>query len=125
VVLPYCSGLNEAVVDNGDSALAYAISIGKLQTARVLHTAGADVHCKVQSGSIAHAAAQSGKVAVVKWVQSVGLDLRGRNDNQELPLHYACCKEYNQERKSTMYRHCSCCTERGSSSCFLFGGGGE
>jgi uncharacterized protein len=91
VAVPYCSGLNEAVVDNGDSALAYVISIGKLQTARVLHTAGADIHCKVQSGSIAHAAAQSGKVAVVKWVQSLGLDLRGRNVNQELPLHYACC----------------------------------
>jgi uncharacterized protein len=89
VLLPYCSNLDEPVAD-GDSALAYALSQGKLQTARVLQAAGADVHCRAQSGSTAHAAAQSGSVAALKWVQSLGLNLRALNDNQELPLHYAC-----------------------------------
>jgi ankyrin repeat protein len=48
------------------------------------------VHHRLNYGSAAHVAAQFSSIAVLKWVQSVGVDLRAVNDGRELPLHYAC-----------------------------------
>jgi ankyrin repeat protein len=90
VLLPYCSSLDELNASDGHTALSYALSCGKLQAARALHAGGADMHCTVQRRTMAHIAAQSGSVAVLKWVQSVGVDLRTLNAGALLPLHCAC-----------------------------------
>jgi uncharacterized protein len=88
-LLPYCSKLNVPAV-KAATALTYAVSQSKLQVARVLHAAGADVHYTAKGIGTAHLAAQSGSVALLKWLQTEGVDLRARNDSLEMPLHYAC-----------------------------------
>jgi ankyrin repeat protein len=90
VLLPYCSNVNEPDPVTGHTALTYALSQSKLQAARALHAGGADVHHRLSYGTAAHVAAQFSSIAVLKWVQSVGVDLRAVNDGRELPLHYAC-----------------------------------
>jgi uncharacterized protein len=90
VLLPHCSNLNEPDAATGHTALTYALSQSKLQAARALCAAGADVHFRLSYGTTAHVAAQFSSVAVLKWLQSVGVDLRGVNEGLELPLHYAC-----------------------------------
>jgi ankyrin repeat protein len=42
-LLPHCSDLNAVDAVNGTTVLAYAVKHGKLQTARALHAAGADL----------------------------------------------------------------------------------
>jgi uncharacterized protein len=90
VLLPYCSNVNEPDPVTGHTALTYALSQSKLQAARALHAGGADVHHRLSYGTAAHVAAQFSSIAVLKWVQSAGVDLRAVNDGRELPLHYAC-----------------------------------
>jgi ankyrin repeat protein len=85
-LLPYCSNVN--LSDGAYTALGFALSQSKLQVARALHAAGADVHCTVCS--TAHIAAKCGSVAALKWLHSVGVDLRARNVTAHVPLHYAC-----------------------------------
>jgi ankyrin repeat protein len=89
-LLPYCSSLDEPGAADGHNALSYALSHGKVQAARALHAGGADVHCIVQHRTMAHMAAQSGSIAALKWVQSVGVDLRASSNVALLPLHCAC-----------------------------------
>jgi uncharacterized protein len=91
-LLPYCTSvsLNEADPVSGDTALSYALEHGKLQVARALHAAGADVHCKTEQGTAVHSAVLSGSLAAVKWVQSVGVDPRAANGDGKMPLHCAC-----------------------------------
>jgi ankyrin repeat protein len=91
VLLPYCSNLDEASATDDHNALTYALSHGKLKAARALHAGGADVHYRVHDRTMAHIAAQSGSVAILKWVQSVGVDLRTPSNIAVLPLHSACC----------------------------------
>jgi ankyrin repeat protein len=91
VLLPHCSSLDELNASDGHTALSYALSHGKLQAARALHAGGADMLCTVQRRTMAHIAAQSGSVAVLKWVQSVGVNLREPSNIAVLPLHSACC----------------------------------
>jgi uncharacterized protein len=75
--------------------LIYAVFAGKLQVARALHAASADVHYSDEYGTLMHYAARSGNTSVVKWLQSLGLDPRSTAGEQQLlPLHCAC--EYNQ-----------------------------
>jgi Ankyrin repeats (3 copies) len=47
------------------------------------------MHYKDQQGTLMHYAAKSGSIAVVKWLQSLGLDARALTARQ-LPLHWAC-----------------------------------
>jgi ankyrin repeat protein len=91
LLLPYCSNLDEPDADAEFNALTYALSRGKLKAARALHAGGADVHCRLYDKSLAHIAARTGNVAVLKWVQSVGVDLRAPSNAAVLPLHSACC----------------------------------
>jgi ankyrin repeat protein len=90
-LLPYCSSdsLTQPDTEFGYTALAYALSQGKLQVARALHAASADVHCTTEQGTVMHSAVESESLAVVKWLQSVGVDPRAVNDDGELPLHLA------------------------------------
>jgi uncharacterized protein len=90
VLLPYCSNLDEPDATDDCTALTYALSRGKLKAAQALHAGGADVHYKVRHNTVAHRAAQAGSVAVLKWVQSVGIDLREPSYAAVLPLHCAC-----------------------------------
>jgi uncharacterized protein len=90
-LLPYCSSLDEPNAADDHTALTYALSRGKLKAARALHAGGADVHFKLQRRGVEHIAAQSGSVAVLKWVQSVGVNLRTPNSAGSTPLHCACC----------------------------------
>jgi uncharacterized protein len=100
VLLPYCSNLDQPLVGNDDNALTYALTQGSLYVARALRAAGADVHCSIRGRTAAHAAAQSGSVAVVKWVQSLGVDLRGLTNSHDSPLHCAC---YSTEPDAAKY----------------------
>jgi ankyrin repeat protein len=72
--------------------LEHAVSSGRLLVARVLHTAGADVNSSDSDRTLMHDAATSGSLAVVKWLQSLGLDARVvlTRESQLLPLHCAC-----------------------------------
>jgi ankyrin repeat protein len=89
-LLPHCSSL-EYVDDNGHTALTYAVAVGKLQTARALYAAGANVQHTDSDGTVLHCAAESGFVATVKWLQSLSLDARAVSSEQQLlPLHVAC-----------------------------------
>jgi uncharacterized protein len=91
-LLPYCSNLDYLDAVDDHTALTYALSQGKVLAARALHAGGADVHYRLQHNrSAAHIAAQSGSIAALKWVQSVGVDLRAPNDNGSTPLIFACC----------------------------------
>eukprot|EP00953_Heterococcus_sp_UTEX-ZZ885_P006567 4010-Heterococcus_DN1.PRE.1 len=67
VLLPYCSNLDEPDDADDCTALTYALSRGKLKTAQALHAGGADVHYKVRHNAVAHRAAQSGCLAILKW----------------------------------------------------------
>jgi Ankyrin repeats (3 copies)/MYND finger len=90
VLLPYCSNLDEPDEADDCTALTYALSRGKLKAAQALHAGSADVHYKVHHNTVAHRAAQAVSVAVLKWVQSVGVDLREPSYAAVLPLHCAC-----------------------------------
>jgi ankyrin repeat protein len=91
-LLPYCSSgsLTQPDAEFNYTAFTYALSQGKLQVARALHAAGADVHCTTDQGTAMHSAVESESLAVVKWLQSVGVDPRAANENGALPLHLAC-----------------------------------
>jgi ankyrin repeat protein len=91
LLLPHCSSFADNNCELGQKMLAHAVSAGKLQAARTLHAAGADVHRTDSDGStIMHYAAESGSIAVVKWLQSLGLDARALSDELQLPLYRAC-----------------------------------
>jgi ankyrin repeat protein len=69
----------------------YAVGKNKLQVAQTLHAAGVSVHYSDEHGTLMHRAATSGNVAVVKWLQSLGVDARAVSaKTQLLPLHFAC-----------------------------------
>jgi uncharacterized protein len=81
LLLPHCSSF----ADNN-----YQLG---LQLSQLLHAAGADVHTTdlSQNGVLIHYAATSGNLAVVKWLQSLGLDARALSaESQLLPLLSAC-----------------------------------
>jgi ankyrin repeat protein len=92
LLLPHCSTAVVNVVDptTCHSPLSVAVYAGKLQAARALHAAGADAHHKLNQRSMLQCAAISGSVAVVQWLQSLGLDARAAGDDGLLPLHSAC-----------------------------------
>jgi ankyrin repeat protein len=90
-LLPHCSNLNAVQSTTGVTALAYAVKHGRLQTARALHAAGADVLHVWGDCNMMHCAAEYGQLALVKWLQSLGLDPRAASsDDRLLPLHWAC-----------------------------------
>jgi ankyrin repeat protein len=91
LLLPHCSSFADNHCKLGHMMLAHAVAKGKLQIARVLHAAGADVHRTDDNGTLMHYATESGNLAVVKWLQSLGLDARAvAGKRQLLPLHCAC-----------------------------------
>jgi uncharacterized protein len=93
VLLPHCSSLAENNFEFGHKILAHAVCKGKLQVAQLLHAAGADVYDtdRYHKGVLMHSAAASGNLAIVKWLQTLGLDARALcTEGQLLPLHYAC-----------------------------------
>jgi ankyrin repeat protein len=84
LLLPHCSSFADDNYELGNALLAVAVSTGSLQVARALHAAGADVHLT-----------NAGNMAVVKWLQTLGLDLRAVSGDEEiLPLHDACAQEH-------------------------------
>jgi ankyrin repeat protein len=91
LLLPHCSTSLEFVGDSRRTALTYALTVGKLQTAQVLHAAGGNVNQADCCGTAMHCAAESGLVATFEWLQSLGLDPRAVSGcRQLLPLHIAC-----------------------------------
>jgi ankyrin repeat protein len=93
VLLPHCSSLAENNFEFGHKILAHAVCKGKLQVAHLLHAAGVDVHHtdRFHNGVLMHSAAASGNLAIVKWLQTLGLDARALCvEGQLLPLYYAC-----------------------------------
>jgi ankyrin repeat protein len=90
LALPHCSSF----VDNselGQKVLLYAVAKNKLQVAQALHAAGVSVHYSDEHGTLMHRAATSGNVAVVQWLQSLGVDARAVSAKTHmLPLHFAC-----------------------------------
>jgi ankyrin repeat protein len=97
VLLPHCSSFAENNFELGGKMLAHAVYAGKLQVAQTLHAAGAGVQDTKQYGGLIHRAAISGNLAVMKWLQSLGLDARALSaELQLLPLHYACQHQHLQ-----------------------------
>jgi uncharacterized protein len=91
LLLPHCSTSLEFVGDSRRTALTYALTVGRLQTARTLYLAGASVNQADCCGNAIHCAAESGLVATVEWLQSLGVDPRAVSGcRQLLPLHIAC-----------------------------------
>jgi ankyrin repeat protein len=91
LLLSHCSSFAEDDYELESSLLARAVCKGKLQSAQLLHAAGGDVHFSAEHGTLMHYAAPSGNTAVVKWLQSLGLDPRvASGKRQMLPLHWAC-----------------------------------
>jgi ankyrin repeat protein len=100
LLLPHCSSFADSNYELGSRMLVEAVYRGKLQVAQLLLAAGADVHSTDDGGTLMHYAAASGSIAVVKWLQSLGLDPRAvSGDNQILPLHDACEHEQLQMAK--------------------------
>jgi ankyrin repeat protein len=99
LLLPHCSSFDVEDPSSKSTALMQAVSYGKLLVARVLRAAGADLHRRDSTGTAMHYAAISGSIAVVKWLQSLGLDPREAGGKGLLPLHIAC-----------HYKHTSLCT---------------
>jgi ankyrin repeat protein len=62
----------------------------QLQVVQLLYTAGANVHYRSSAGTAMHMAAHSGSTALVKWLQSVGVDTCTCDAEGMLPLHTAC-----------------------------------
>jgi uncharacterized protein len=94
LLLPHCSSFADNNFELGNEMLSFAVCKGKLQVAHLLHTAGASVHYTVDNGTLMNYAAASGNLAVVKWLQSLGLDARAAWGEQGLlPLHWACVLE--------------------------------
>eukprot|EP00953_Heterococcus_sp_UTEX-ZZ885_P022151 12284-Heterococcus_DN1.PRE.1 len=94
MLLPHCSSLADNNYELGNKMLAHAVHEGKLQVAKLLHATGADVHTIEDCGTLIHYAAASGNLAVVKWLQTLGLNARAVSGEEHLlPLHCAC--EFN------------------------------
>jgi uncharacterized protein len=95
LLLPRYSNFADNNYELGNQMLAHAVCEGKLQVAQALYAAGADVNHTHCNGTTMHHAAASGNLAVVQWLQSLGLSARALSDQvQALPLHYAC--QYQQ-----------------------------
>jgi ankyrin repeat protein len=91
MLLPHCSSLADNNYELGNKMLAHAVHEGKLQIAKLLHATGADVHTIEDCGTLTHYAAASGNLAVVKWLQTLGLNARAVSGEEHLlPLHCAC-----------------------------------
>jgi ankyrin repeat protein len=112
LLLPDCTSFTDSNYELGGAMLTAAVFTGKLHVDQILHDAGATartcdhngdlMHNAAGSGSLAvvkwlqslgllmHNAAGSGSLAVVKWLQSLGLDARALSDHKQLPLHWAC-----------------------------------
>jgi uncharacterized protein len=92
LLLPHCSSamLDDAEPTTGHTALSTAVVEAKLQAARVLHAAGANIHHSTDLCTMMHRAAASGSIAVAKWVQSLGVDPRATSGAGPLPLFAAC-----------------------------------
>jgi ankyrin repeat protein len=89
LLLAHCSSFVEESSELAAKMLSKAVDKGKLQVAQSLHAAGADV--RPHSDRLMHDAAASGNLALVKWLQSLGLDARALSgESQMLPLHCAC-----------------------------------
>jgi ankyrin repeat protein len=80
LLLPHCSSFADNNYELGNELQGHAVSEGKLQVARLLHAAGADMHTKGDNCTLIHYAAQAGNLAVVKWLQSLGLDPRAESE---------------------------------------------
>jgi ankyrin repeat protein len=91
LLLPHCSSAMMDDVDptSGHTVLSGAVLAGKLQAARALHAAGASVQHSTKLHTMMQFAALSGSVAVVKWLQSQGVDARAAGSDCMLPLHSA------------------------------------
>jgi ankyrin repeat protein len=97
LLLPHCSSFADNSYELGNLLLTSALSEGKLQVAQLLHAAGADVHYSDEYGTVIHYAAAGGSVAIVKWLESFGLDLRAVSvEEHMLPLHWACQHDHVQ-----------------------------
>jgi ankyrin repeat protein len=94
LLLPHCTSFASSC-ELGGKMLAYAVWIGRLQVAKLLHAAGADVHRTDENGTLIHGAAVGGNLARVKWLQSLGLDARAVNANSQLSLHWACLYKHS------------------------------
>jgi ankyrin repeat protein len=91
LLLPRC-GKYEAVPrnDGAPTAFAQAVCGGKLQAAKLLASAGADVmYVDVQGRNAVHLAASSSNLTVLQWVLSLGVDPRARARYGTVPLHCA------------------------------------
>jgi uncharacterized protein len=94
LLLPRC-GKYEAVprISEDSTAFAYAVSAGKLQAARLLASAGANVmYVDEQGHNAVHRAASGSSLEMVQWVVSLGVDPRARARDGSLPLHAACAQ---------------------------------
>jgi uncharacterized protein len=90
VLLPHCSSFVDRNSELMYNMLVNAVSEGKLQVAKLLHAAGADAHSTDDTGTLMHYAAMSGNMAIVKWLQTLGLDTRALSAaSQFLPLNCA------------------------------------
>jgi ankyrin repeat protein len=90
LLLPQCSSFADSNHKPAHQLLGAAVTEGRLQEAKLLHYGGVDVRRAAQDCNLMHYAAASGNLAVVKWLQSLGLDTRVLSAEQQLlPLHYA------------------------------------
>ena len=73
-----------------DEKLLYACWRWRLELARLLLTAGADVNAKNKWGSTPlHAAAREGHTEAVRLLLEAGADVNAENEDGETPLHWA------------------------------------
>jgi ankyrin repeat protein len=98
LVLPQC-GKYEAVPrsDEEPTAFAQAVNNGKLQPAKLLASAGADVtYVDMHGHNAVHRAASNSSLEMVQWFVSIGVDPRARGSDGGLPLHMACAQAFGR-----------------------------
>jgi ankyrin repeat protein len=77
--------------EGGCSYFLHAVNAGRLQNAKVLIEAGADVHAVCGRGCCAlHYAATSGNLALTQFVVSLGVNVNSRCNKGWSPLQHAC-----------------------------------
>jgi ankyrin repeat protein len=91
LLLPRCDMYEAVPRNDGDpTAFAQAVCGGKLQAAKLLASAGADVmYVDVQRRNAVHLAAGSSSLAALQWVVSLRVDPRARARHGSVPLHCA------------------------------------
>jgi ankyrin repeat protein len=77
--------------EGGCSYFLHAVNAGRLQNAKVLIEAGADIHAVCGRGCCAvHYAATSGNLALTQFVVSLGVNVNSRCKKGWSPLQHAC-----------------------------------